>query len=101
MYGTVARMRVKPGAESALVATMGDDVTRVPGFVSAQVYRSDADPQELWLAVAFTDRESYRANADNPEQDQRYREMRQLLEADPEWHDGEIVRTSVRPGATV
>lgn len=101
MYGTVARMRIKPDAEGALLAQMREDVNRVPGFVSAHIYRSDVDPREFWLAVVFTDRESYRANADSPEQDQSYRQMRDLLEADPEWHDGEIVRTVVRPGATV
>ena len=31
------------------------------------------------------------ANADSPAQDARYRQFRALLEADPEWHDGEIV----------
>jgi len=30
-------------------------------------------------------------NADSPEQNTRYLEFRDLLEADPEWHDGEIV----------
>ncbi len=43
------------------------------------------------VARVFTDREAYRRNADDPAQDARYREMRALLAADPEWHDGEIV----------
>jgi hypothetical protein len=30
------------------------------------------------------------ANADDPVQDADYREYRALMEADPEWHDGEI-----------
>ena len=30
-------------------------------------------------------------HAEDPAQDVRYREMRELLAADPEWHDGEIV----------
>lgn len=99
MYGTVARMRVKPGAESGLLEQMRDDVNRVPGFVSAQLYRSDTDPREFWLAVVFMDRESYRANADSPEQNESYMQMRELLEADPEWHDGEIVRSITREEA--
>jgi quinol monooxygenase YgiN len=101
MYGTVARMRIKPDAESGLLAELEGDVNRVPGFVSSQLYRSDADPREFYLAVAFEDRESYRKNADSPEQNERYLKMRDLLEADPEWHDGEIVRTATRPEAKV
>ena len=34
------------------------------------------------------------ANADDPEQDKWYQEMRQHLEADPAWHDGEIIYSS-------
>ena len=51
----------------------------------------DADPRTLMLVVAFTDREAYHANAASPEQHQRYLRYRELLEAEPEWHDGEII----------
>jgi len=59
------------------------------------VYRMDQDASECYLAVAFAvafkDKASYVANARDPKQDERYRQLRALLAADPEWHDGEIV----------
>lgn len=92
MYGTVARLRPRPGmAERLLALQAGYGDLAIPGFIVSYAYRSDSDPDEYWLAVVFEDRESYRRNADDPAQDVRYREMRELLAADPEWHDGEIV----------
>ena len=32
-----------------------------------------------------------RANADDPRMHERYLQYRELLEAEPEWHDGEII----------
>ncbi len=92
MYGTVARMQTKPGAEGELLALLREfEELRVPGHRGTYVYRSDADPTVFWLAVAFADRAAYRANAQSPEQDARYQRIRALLTADPEWHDGEII----------
>jgi hypothetical protein len=55
------------------------------------VVRPDQDPYDrptLFLVAVFTDRDSYVANAESPEQDARYRELRELLEDDPDWMDG-------------
>ena len=98
MYGTVAHMRVKAGQEDALRDWMVRwDQERAPtinGPGSSYVYRMDSDSQDLILAVVFKDKESYVANAEDPEQDRWYQEMRQHLEADPEWHDGEVIYSS-------
>ena len=91
MYGTVARMRIKPGALEAITSWAGEDGQRPDGFIGNYVYQMDADPSEVYVAVLFRDKESYHANADSPGQDDRYREFRALLAEDPEWHDGEIV----------
>ena len=92
MYGTVARMQLKPGAESQLQAQMQEfETLQVPGFVSSTVYRMDNAPNELCLAVVFESKETYFANANSPEQDARYRKMRELFTSDPEWHDGEVI----------
>jgi quinol monooxygenase YgiN len=91
MYGTIAKMRVKPGKEQEFQKTMDVADRDTPGFLWAHVYRMDDDPQVLWLAVAFDSRESYRANAESPEQNAEYEAYRQLLDAEPEWHDGEIL----------
>ena len=92
MYGTIARLRAKPGAHDQLMDVGSQDpVRRVPGFVAQYVYQSDADPTEYWLAVVFESKETYLANAASPAQDVAYRRLREILMADPEWHDGEIV----------
>jgi quinol monooxygenase YgiN len=92
MYGTVARMQVKPGAEEQFAALAQEfEGLSIPGHIGTYVYRLDDEPNVLWLAVAFQDKAAYRRNAESPEQDARYQQMRALLIADPEWHDGEII----------
>jgi heme-degrading monooxygenase HmoA len=92
MYGTVAKMRAKRGS-GTLLAEIGKQLEgdRPPGMVSVFVYRMDANPDEYVMAVAFESKEAYEANAASDEQDRRYRQLRELLESDPEWNDGEIV----------
>jgi quinol monooxygenase YgiN len=92
MYGTVARMRVKPGAAAQLEGQLQEYATlRVPGFVATYIYHTDADPDVQFMAVIFASKDAYQTNAESPEQDARYQRMRALLADDPEWHDGEIV----------
>ena len=43
------------------------------------------------MAVVFDSKESYRANAEDPAQDQRFRQLQSLLASEPEWHDGEVM----------
>jgi len=71
------------------------DRLKIPGFVSTVVYRMDRDPNEIYMAVAFKDKDSYLANARDPKQDERYKKMRALLAGDPEWHDGEIIQSEM------
>jgi antibiotic biosynthesis monooxygenase (ABM) superfamily enzyme len=85
-------MRLKAGSESRMQELMKtyEDLD-VPGHISSTVYRMDNDPNEVYLTVLFDDRATYHANAQSPEQDARYREMLELLDGEPEWHDGEVV----------
>lgn len=95
MYGTIARMRAKPGAEAHLSEQMSAyEAANIPGAIVSYVYRMDNDPSEYYLAVVFSDKDAYVANAKSPEQDARYRELLQYLEGPPEWHDGEITYVS-------
>jgi quinol monooxygenase YgiN len=91
-------MRVKPDHEQQLQA-MSDEWSRtrgrqVDGFVASYVLRPDQQPGEAILIAIFRDRGSYRANAADPEQDRWYRTMREHLEADPDWTDGEFIYAS-------
>ena len=92
MYGKVARLRLKPGVASEISALMDRFNARdVPGAVETYAYQMDRDPNELMIVVLFESKEAYVANANSPEQNAQYLEMRALLAADPEWNDGEII----------
>ena len=63
MYGTVARMRVRPGMEAKLKEEMAQyERVKIPVFVSTMGYHMDRDPNDC-MAVAFKDKKSYVANA--------------------------------------
>jgi quinol monooxygenase YgiN len=92
MYGTIARLSINPGMEAELMALAEDfGQESAPGLRGQYVYRMDADPQVYYLVVMFASRDAYHANAQSPEQHQRYERYRAVLAAEPEWHDGEII----------
>ena len=95
MYGTLVRVRPKPGKHQALIDLM-EEWTRerapdVPGFVADYLLTPDADCGELLILSVFASEEAYRANAATAEQDRWYCSFRALLETDPEWSDGQIL----------
>jgi hypothetical protein len=95
MYGTVARLQVKPGMVEKLQEWGSTrDAATIPGYVTQYVLQTDKDPNELYLIVVFTDKASYMANAQSPVQHEHYLEFRSMLAADPEWHDGEVVHAA-------
>jgi quinol monooxygenase YgiN len=92
MYGTIARMQLKPGMEARMLEfSRQAEERKIPGAVATYVYRLDQEPNTYMLAVVFKDRASYVANAGSPEQDRDYRKMLEMLDGEPEWHDGEII----------
>ena len=90
MYGTVAKTRVKTENREELREIFENTARReVAGFVTSyMLYENDSDV--AWLFAVFQDRATYDANAGDPAQDAEYQMYRALMEADPEWHDGEI-----------
>jgi hypothetical protein len=92
MYGTVARLQMKPGAQAEMAALARElQGVKIPGLVADYLYHLDNASDEYYLAAVFETKAAYIANANSPEQDVRYRRLRALLVADPEWHDGEIL----------
>ena len=92
MYGTVAKMRIKAGMEQKMrELAASDGMTKIDGLVGTTVYKMDADPNVLFMAVVFTDKDAYVKNANSPEQNARYEEFVALLEGPPEWNDGEVI----------
>lgn len=90
MYGTIAKVTVKSEKLDEL-QSLAANLALAPGQIARYVYRMDTNPQEYMLVAVFESREAYQANAENPEQHERFMELRALLISDPEWHDGEIV----------
>jgi len=95
MYGTVAQLRVKEGKieEAREIALRWDRERRpkLPGFVASYTFQLDNDPRAVILVAVFDSKESYVANAQDPEQDRWYRQLRETLDADPVWHDGRVI----------
>ena len=74
MYGTVARMKVKPGELEQLQKTMQDwdaQGSSVEGAVATYIYQTDNDPNELIMAVLFEDKKTYMTNVDDPTTEER------------------------------
>ena len=91
MFGTVGRLKVKPGKLDELLAQMEADKRKPDGEVGFWLYKVEGKDDELILAVAFKDKETYFKNADDPAQDEMYRAMVALLQGPPTWEDGHIV----------
>ncbi len=92
MYGTVARLRCKPGGIEWVRAWLDVQSKRgMAGWVSTTLFAADADPSTVWVSVLFESKEAYFANANTPLQDQLYHQMLSGLEEPPEWHDGQVI----------
>lgn len=102
MYGTVARMKVIPGHEDE-IRRISDEWAEAAGpargEVAEYVYKLDNSPNEFMIVAVFTDRDSYVRNAADPETDKWYRQLREHLEEDPAWNDGEIIQSRMHQPA--
>ncbi len=95
MFGSIFRMQPKPDQERHIA----DHFRRwererrpaVGGAVASYLFRPTASPGELIGVAVFDSESSYRRNAGDPAQDRWYRDLRQMLEADPVWHDGDVL----------
>ncbi len=101
MYGSIFRMRIKPAREEDAVALFDEwwraRGPRVPGVIASYLLRPDRETNEALGVAIFADRASYHANASDPDQDQWYRRLRDTLEDEPQWEDGEFIRAEVSP----
>lgn len=95
MFGSVFTMRSKPGQEQALVALFDrwnqERRPKIKGSVGGFVFRSADDPRQFIAVAVFDSRESYFANANDPEQDRWYRELVAVLEGEPKFSDGDVL----------
>ena len=100
LYGTIAKMQLKPGAEEKIMQAMKESDDGREGHVATYVFKSDADPNVHFVTTIFESKAAYKKFSDSPEQDKRFHQMRELLAADPEWHDGEVVHHDTKVEAT-
>jgi quinol monooxygenase YgiN len=63
----------------------------VKGVVGGYLLRPDTKPDELIMVAIFEDKQTYEANAGDPAQDRWYRRLREDLQDDPAWEDGEFL----------
>ena len=95
MFGTIYRMRPRPGQEQAVVdyhrRWEHERRPKVDGAVAAYVFKPRKQTGDLLGVVVFDSEEHYDRNANDPEQDRWYRQLRALLESDPEWTDGDVL----------
>ena len=95
MFGSIYRMHPKPGQEMRIA----DHFRRwererrpaVRGTVAGYLFRPKSAPRELIGFAVFDSEANYWKNAGDPAQDEWYRDLRQMLESDPEWNDGDIL----------
>jgi hypothetical protein len=91
MYGSVFKMRPKPGKAEELRDYLMAVQRRAPGHITAYILTEDSGGN-VWGFGVFEDEKLYRANSSDPEQGKIYEHFRALLESDPEWHDGSIAQ---------
>ena len=95
MYGSFMRLKVKPGQEQTVVDVLKEWEAKlkpnIKGAIGGLLLKPNSGSGELLGAAIFRDKASYMANFDNSAQHEWYLKLRDLLEADPEWIDGEYL----------
>ena len=90
MYGTIFKMKVKPGHEDQLLPIL--DSTETPPDGGVAWFLMNPDSENEWIGVAvFDSKESHLANANNPQQHEMFLKMMEHLESEPTWTDGEYL----------
>jgi hypothetical protein len=94
VYGTLGRMTPKAGKRDELIALM----SAPPGGAAANGYRGGyllkADEgDDVVVAVMYDDKDAYFAMVHDPQTDENFGKIMELLEGEPAWTDGEWLGT--------
>lgn len=99
---TFMRARLLPGHKDAVLELMRrwerEHGARARGFERSIIATGKNDPDDLMGAITWDNYENYMANANSPEQDRWYREMRSHMTGDPMWSDCDIIFDSKAAG---
>ncbi|MEK7248438.1 MAG: hypothetical protein AAB092_08205 [Chloroflexota bacterium] len=95
---TFWKMKVQPGkaGEIQKIMSSAQDQERIKaaGWQLTVVGTRKDNPDEIWGMVTWDTSDRYYKNAESPDQDKDYQQMRALLTADPEWFDCDVVEES-------
>ncbi|MBM32226.1 MAG: hypothetical protein CL764_05115 [Chloroflexi bacterium] len=90
MYGSIFSLKPKQGKKRDLIDYFKQDQSIPEGGVAWYVMNPDDEGDLIAIAI-FKDKESYRANAEKPEQHKNFLEIMEFLEEEPTWNDGTFV----------
>jgi hypothetical protein len=95
MFGTIYRMQPKAGQELAIAEHLRRwERERRPeanGTVAGFLFKPRENSGELIGVAIFDSEANYRKTSDAPAQGRWYRQLREMLETDPEWNDGDVL----------
>jgi hypothetical protein len=90
MYGTIFNLKVKSGHHESLLRLLGEEQAKPKGMKAFFVM--DPDNTDEWVGIViFENKEAYIANAQSPEQHDRFLKIMEHLESEPKWTDGTYI----------
>lgn len=91
-YGSLFSMKPKPGSEHRLREAMMNPDSRPPGVVATYLL-TDRKIGRVWGLAVFQNEQRYREDWTMPaSRSNQFSDLRNLLDADPELHDGPVVQ---------
>ena len=66
MYGLIGKFKAKPGQRDALIASMLDDDTPIPGCFSFVVACDPDDADVVWITEVWESQASHKASLEMP-----------------------------------
>ena len=92
MYGTIGRMRPKSGQRDVLIGMMmaPPSGAAANGYKGSYLLKAD-EGEELVVAVMYEDKDAYFAMVHDPQTDENFGRMMELLAEEPSWTDGEWI----------
>ncbi len=99
MHVSFVKAKALPGKRQAILDHMEkwerEQQSSAKGWIRSYLAASNSNPDEIMGAIVWDDTANYLTNANRPEQDAWYRELRAMMVSDPEWFDGTLLREGV------
>ncbi len=91
MFGTLGRMKAKPGKLEELTTHLNDPQAAAHRGYGGSYLLVAEEGDEVVVAVMFEDKESYFEMVHDPKTDENYQRLLTLVEGEPTWTDGEWI----------